>query len=138
MQRNAEARRVAGNAVRRRSWATSAIIAGALFLGPCAGIAHADAVNWDAVAVCESGGNWHANTGNGFYGGLQFKESTWQKYGGVGSPASASRNEQIAVADRVLAEQGPSAWPKCGPNQPGQWQATTNQVLRLIWGFVPH
>jgi resuscitation-promoting factor RpfC len=72
------------------------------------------APNWDAVAQCESGGNWHANTGNGEYGGLQFKPATWARYGGVGNPADASREEQIAVANRVLADQGVEAWPKCG------------------------
>jgi resuscitation-promoting factor RpfC len=72
------------------------------------------APNWDAVAQCESGGNWQANTGNGEYGGLQFKPSTWARYGGVGNPAAASREEQIAVANRVLADQGIEAWPKCG------------------------
>jgi len=54
--------------------------------------------NWDAIAQCESGGNWHANTGNGEYGGLQFKPDTWARYGGVGNPAAASREQQIAVA----------------------------------------
>src|SRR3954447_20484097 len=77
------------------------------------GTAHADSVNWDAVAQCESGGNWNANTGNGAYGGLQFKQATWNAYGGVGNPANASKQQQIAVADRVLAGQGPGAWPKC-------------------------
>ncbi len=72
------------------------------------------APNWDAVAQCESGGNWQANTGNGEYGGLQFKPSTWARYGGVGNPAAASREQQIAVANRVLADQGIVAWPKCG------------------------
>ncbi|ORV85626.1 Resuscitation-promoting factor RpfC [Mycobacterium interjectum] len=72
------------------------------------------APNWDAVAQCESGGNWQANTGNGEYGGLQFKPSTWARYGGVGNPAAASREQQIAVANRVLADQGIEAWPKCG------------------------
>lgn len=70
--------------------------------------------NWDAVAQCESGGNWQANTGNGEYGGLQFKPATWTRYGGVGNPAAASREEQIAVANRVFADQGVEAWPKCG------------------------
>ncbi|RFD24647.1 Resuscitation-promoting factor RpfC [Mycobacterium uberis] len=70
--------------------------------------------NWDAVAQCESGGNWRANTGNGFYGGLQFKPATWTRYGGVGNPAAASREQQIAIANRVLADQGLKAWPKCG------------------------
>ncbi|GAB2729762.1 transglycosylase family protein [Nocardia thraciensis] len=70
--------------------------------------------NWDAVAECEASGNWGANTGNGFYGGLQFTQSTWNAYGGEGNAANASREEQIAVAENVLAGQGPGAWPTCG------------------------
>ncbi|SOJ55467.1 Resuscitation-promoting factor RpfC [Mycobacterium simulans] len=77
------------------------------------GVADADVMNWEAVAECESGGDWRANTGNGAYGGLQFKQATWEEYGGVGNPANASKQEQIAVANRVLAGQGPAAWPKC-------------------------
>ncbi|MGW0246796.1 transglycosylase family protein [Nocardia goodfellowii] len=72
--------------------------------------------NWDAVAECESGGNWGINTGNGYYGGLQFSPSTWAANGGSGSPAEASREEQIRVAENVLATQGPGAWPVCGAN----------------------
>jgi len=68
---------------------------------------------WDRLAACESTSNWHANTGNGFLGGLQFTLSTWRAYGGVGSPAQASREAQIAVAQRVLAGQGWRAWPVC-------------------------
>ncbi len=72
---------------------------------------------WDRVAACESGGNWHINTGNGFYGGLQFTRSTWNGFGG-GRYASradlATRSEQISVAQRVLAAQGAGAWPTCG------------------------
>jgi hypothetical protein len=71
-------------------------------------------VNWDAVAQCESGGNWAANTGNGAFGGLQFKQATWTAHGGQGSPATASREEQIQVAERVVAKQGLGAWPSCG------------------------
>lgn len=78
-----------------------------------AGTAHAD-VNWDAVAACESGGNWAINTGNGFYGGLQFTLSTWRANGGVGMPHNASRDQQIAVARNVLHTQGIGAWPVCG------------------------
>lgn len=79
------------------------------------GIAHADpGVNWDAVAACESGGNWATNTGNGFSGGLQFTPSTWRANGGTGSPQNATREQQIAVANRVLATQGIGAWPVCG------------------------
>ncbi|KHF44176.1 transglycosylase family protein [Saccharomonospora viridis] len=77
--------------------------------------AQADSVNWDAIAECESGGDWSINTGNGYYGGLQFKLSTWQAYGGTGMPHEASREEQIAVAERVLQGQGIGAWPVCGP-----------------------
>lgn len=76
--------------------------------------ANADSVNWDAIAQCESSGNWHTNTGNGFYGGLQFTESTWLANGGSGNPANASREEQIRVAENVLASQGIGAWPVCG------------------------
>src|SRR5689334_3637399 len=79
-----------------------------------AGTASADSVNWDAIAQCESGGNWSTNTGNGSYGGLQFKPATWAANGGIGSPATASREQQIAVAENVLRTQGLGAWPKCG------------------------
>jgi hypothetical protein len=73
--------------------------------------------DWSAIAACESGGNWSANTGNGFYGGLQFTEQTWLAYGGgqyASSPNLASAAEQMAVAQRVLAGQGIGAWPVCG------------------------
>jgi LysM repeat protein len=74
-------------------------------------------VNWSAIAACESGGNWSANTGNGFYGGLQFTEQTWLGYGGgqyAPSANQATESQQIAVAERVLAGQGIGAWPVCG------------------------
>ena len=73
---------------------------------------------WDRVAACESSGNWAINTGNGYYGGLQFSASTWNAYGGTRYAATAngaSRAAQIAIAQRVLAGQGPGAWPQCGP-----------------------
>ena len=70
---------------------------------------------WDRMAACESGGNWAANTGNGYYGGLQFSLGTWQAYGGSGRPDQNSREQQIAVAERVrAAEGGYGAWPVCG------------------------
>ena len=79
-------------------------------------------VNWDAIAQCESGGNWQINTQNGFSGGLQFTKSTWRSAGG-GRYASeahrASRSEQIAVAQRVLQTQGIGAWPVCGARGKG-------------------
>ncbi len=71
-------------------------------------------VNWDAIAQCESGGNWSINTGNGYSGGLQFTASTWRANGGWGSAANASREEQIRVAENVLRSQGIGAWPVCG------------------------
>ena len=74
-------------------------------------------VDWSAIAACESGGNWSASTGNGFYGGLQFTEQTWLGYGGgqyAPSANLATPAEQIAVAQRVLAGQGIGAWPVCG------------------------
>lgn len=71
---------------------------------------------WDRIAACESGGNWSINTGNGYYGGLQFTQSTWNAYGGQSYAARAdlaSRNAQIAVAKKVQATQGWGAWPVC-------------------------
>ncbi|MDT7799598.1 MAG: resuscitation-promoting factor RpfA [Actinomycetota bacterium] len=79
----------------------------------------ASATNWDAIAQCESGGNWSINTGNGYYGGLQFTQSTWKAYGGTGSAQGASREQQIAVAERVLQGQGIGAWPVCGKKAGG-------------------
>lgn len=94
--------------------------------------------NWDAMAQCESGGNWSANTGNGFYGGLQFKPTTWAANGGVGSPAGASREEQIRVARNVMRTQGLGAWPVCGG--PVGWAAGTCRTM-VAWipiGNLPH
>ena len=71
-------------------------------------------VNWDAIASCESGGNWGISTGNGYAGGLQFTPSTWRANGGSGSANGASRDEQIRVAENVLHSQGIGAWPVCG------------------------
>lgn len=97
-----------------------AAIAGALSVAPIAlgaGTAAADSgVDWDAVAACESGGNWSINTGNGYYGGLQFLDSTWDAYGGEEfAPRAdlATRGEQITVAERVRADVGFRAWPAC-------------------------
>ncbi|MEV0485899.1 transglycosylase family protein [Streptomyces sp. NPDC050508] len=77
----------------------------------------ATASEWDTVASCESGGNWSINTGNGYYGGLQFSASTWAAYGGTAYASTAnqaSKSQQIAVAEKVLAAQGKGAWPTCG------------------------
>jgi len=81
------------------------------------GASAATASEWDAVAQCESGGDWSINTGNGYYGGLQFSASTWAAYGGTAyasTASQASKSQQIAVAEKVLAGQGKGAWPSCG------------------------
>ena len=106
---------------------TMAAITGALVGAPmllATATAHADTVNWDAIAQCESGGNWATNTGNGAYGGVQFKPATWTANGGYGSPATASREEQVRVAQNVLRTQGLGAWPKCGSYAGGPVQTT--------------
>jgi hypothetical protein len=97
---------------------TSTVVTGS---APAAAPAPAPAggVDWSAIAACESGGNWGANTGNGFYGGLQFTQQTWLAYGGgqyASSADQASASQQIAVAQQVLAGQGIGAWPVCGAN----------------------
>lgn len=92
-------------------------VAGAVVVGaPLALAGTANAApdsDWDRLAQCESGGNWSINTGNGYYGGLQFSPTTWRAFGGSGMPHQASRGEQIAVAERTLAAQGWGAWPSC-------------------------
>ena len=96
---------------------TGAAIAAPLMAAGSASAATAS--EWDAVAQCESGGNWSINTGNGYYGGLQFSSSTWLAYGGGAyAPRAdlAAKSQQIAVAEKVLAAQGPGAWPVCGRN----------------------
>ncbi|MDT7702525.1 MAG: resuscitation-promoting factor RpfA [Pseudonocardiales bacterium] len=93
-------------------------VAGAIAVGaPVALASTAEAATptsaWDNLAQCESTGNWATNTGNGYYGGLQFNLTTWRAYGGAGMPHNASREQQIAVAEKVLAAQGWNAWPSC-------------------------
>lgn len=101
-----------------RAGATLALT-GAVFLGSVvtSGSANAwDVAVWDAVARCESSGNWSINTGNGYYGGLQFSASTWKAFGGQQYATNAhlaTKAQQIAVARRTLAKQGPGAWPVC-------------------------
>jgi hypothetical protein len=91
--------------------------AGAVAIGiPFVATGTANAVpasTWDRLAQCESTGNWSINTGNGFSGGLQFTPSTWRAFGGQGAAHNASREQQIAVAEKVLAAQGWGAWPAC-------------------------
>ncbi|MFC5666280.1 transglycosylase family protein [Kitasatospora misakiensis] len=110
-------------AVTKRNRVRMAVVAGAAVAAlPVAGLVTATSASaasvstWDAVAQCESGGNWAINTGNGFYGGLQFTSSTWAAFGGTAYAAQANlatKAQQIAVAEKVLASQGPGAWPVC-------------------------
>ncbi|MET1035099.1 MAG: transglycosylase family protein [Arthrobacter sp.] len=80
---------------------------------PPADAATATLAQWKKIAKCESGGRWSINTGNGYYGGLQFSLGTWKAYGGKGYPHRASKSKQIKIAKKVLARQGWGAWPSC-------------------------
>ncbi|MFF3932413.1 transglycosylase family protein [Streptomyces hirsutus] len=109
---------------RRPSKATRVIavagVTGAAVAAPLMAAGNASAATaseWETVAQCESGGNWSINTGNGYYGGLQFSASTWAGYGGTayaGTADQASKAQQIEIAEKVLAGQGKGAWPVCG------------------------
>lgn len=103
-------RKPSNNRAVRRAVVTGALVAVPLGLSTGTAVAH----DWDGVARCESGGNWGINTGNGYYGGLQFTESTWLANGGTGSPNYASKSEQVRIAENVLRSQGVGAWPVCG------------------------
>lgn len=100
-----------------KKFIATSIMAGAL-IGAGFGTAHAATeAEWDAVAQCESGGNWSINTGNGYHGGLQFHPDTWNGHGGqefAPTADQATKEQQIIVAERVLATQGKGAWPTCG------------------------
>ncbi|MEU1317031.1 MULTISPECIES: LysM peptidoglycan-binding domain-containing protein [Streptomyces] len=114
---------------RRPSKASRAIaiagVTGAAVAAPLMAAGNASAAStseWDTVAQCESGGNWSINTGNGYYGGLQFSASTWAAYGGTqyaSTADQASKDQQIQVAEKVLASQGKGAWPVCGKGLSG-------------------
>ncbi|GAA3911981.1 resuscitation-promoting factor protein RpfA [Streptomyces lacrimifluminis] len=130
----------------------TAVLAGAALLAPLGllaatgNAAAADSGVWDRIAQCESGGNWHINTGNGYYGGLQFSASTWRAYGGTAYAATAdgaSRSQQIAVATKVQGAQGWGAWPTCSAragasgsapatsgSDPGSGSATTRSTKK--------
>lgn len=107
-----------GNGTRKALTATAVagvMSAGAMIMS-AESAAAAPSSTWDKVAQCESGGNWSINTGNGYYGGLQFTPGTWASAGGTAYASRAdlaTRAQQIAVAERVLATQGPGAWPVC-------------------------
>lgn len=105
--------------IAKRVLATTAVtgIVGTTLTVASAGTADAASVNtWDRVAKCESGNNWKINTGNGYYGGLQFSAGTWAAYGGTKYASRAdlaTKTQQILIAEKVLAAQGPGAWPVC-------------------------
>ena len=102
--------------MRLRSRVGALAAAGAVFGAGLLGAAPAQAADvssWDAIAACESGGNWAINTGNGFYGGLQFTLTSWKAVGGTGYPHQASKAEQIARAEKLQDIQGWGAWPVC-------------------------
>ncbi|MFD5078174.1 transglycosylase family protein [Streptomyces sp. NPDC058371] len=112
----------AENTRKARTTRTTVVLAGAAMLAPLGllaatgNAAAADNGVWDRIAQCESGGNWHINTGNGYYGGLQFSAGTWRAYGGsayASTADKASRSAQIAVAAKVQRAQGWGAWPTC-------------------------
>ncbi|MFJ7074174.1 transglycosylase family protein [Streptomyces sp. NPDC098781] len=110
-------RRYQPNRINRASLTVTAGGAGMALPLIGTGVAHAaDVDTWNKVAACESTNRWHVNTGNGFYGGLQFAQSTWEAYGGARYAARAdlaTKDQQIAVAEKVLDGQGPGAWPVC-------------------------
>ncbi|MCC8337293.1 transglycosylase family protein [Streptomyces sp. R1] len=110
-------RRYQPNRINRASLTVTAGSAGLALPLVGTGTAHAaDAATWDKVAACESTDDWDINTGNGYYGGLQFTQSTWEAFGGTRyAPRAdlATREQQIAVAEKVLDVQGPGAWPVC-------------------------
>jgi LysM repeat protein len=123
-----------GNA-RRTQARTTAVLAGAALLAPLGllaatgNAAAADSGVWDRIARCESGGNWHINTGNGYYGGLQFSAGTWRAYGGTAyAPTAdrASKGQQIAVATKVQRAQGWGAWPVCSARAGADGSAPTS------------
>ncbi|GAB2749782.1 transglycosylase family protein [Streptomyces bullii] len=110
------------DSARKTQARTAAVLAGAALLAPLGLLAAtgdaaaADSGVWDRIAQCESGGNWHISTGNGYYGGLQFSASTWRAYGGTAyAPTAdqATKEQQITVAAKVQRAQGWGAWPTC-------------------------
>jgi murein DD-endopeptidase MepM/ murein hydrolase activator NlpD len=110
-------RRYQPNRINRASLTVTVGGAGIALPLVATGVAHAaDVGTWNKVAACESSGNWSINTGNGYYGGLQFTQSTWEAYGGkvyAQRADQATKDQQIAVAEKVLGGQGPGAWPVC-------------------------
>ena len=130
-------RRYKPNRISRASLSVTAGGAGiALPLVAAAGANAASSETWDKVAQCESTNNWDINSGNGFYGGLQFTQSTWEAYGGTAYAARAdlaTQAQQIAVAEKVLDSQGPGAWPVCsGKAGLGQDTAAPQSAPKVV------
>ncbi len=113
---------------------TSAVLGGGAALASGATAHAATDGEWDRVAACESGGNWAINTGNGYHGGLQFSPGTWAAHGGTQyAPTAnqATKAQQIAIAERVLATQGKGAWPTCGTGLSGATQRDPGKAPNL-------
>jgi nucleoid-associated protein YgaU len=111
---------LSGNGRHRRPRQAPALIVAAGVAGSAIAISAsaADTATWDKLAECESGGSWSADAGNGYYGGLQLSQEVWEDHGGLDfapSADQASRSQQISVAEKVLDDQGPKAWPSCAP-----------------------
>lgn len=114
MARHAKKNRSAASATAKVALTGALLGAGAAAFAPSATAAPIS--DWERLAQCESGGDWHINTGNGFYGGLQFTAQTWQGYGGgefAPMAHQATKDQQIWIAEKVLAGQGWGAWPAC-------------------------
>ncbi|MGF7122331.1 resuscitation-promoting factor Rpf1 domain-containing protein [Rhodococcus sp. TAF43] len=112
-------------------------VGGVAFAGTASAAPDSD---WDKLAQCEAGGNWGINTGNGYHGGLQFSPSTWTSHGGgqfAATANQATREQQIVVAERVLANQGWGAWPSCSSklglsSAPSQRSAPATEAPRVV------
>jgi resuscitation-promoting factor RpfA len=135
MQKTTTSSQTSRRTIVRRSAAGLAgvVIAGAGLTALSAPANAAPVSTWESLAQCESTGNWSINSGNGFYGGLQFTPSTWKAFGGSGMPHQASKSEQIRVAENTLAAQGWGAWPACSAKlglygTPSNAQVTTQSV----------
>ncbi|MEU4428765.1 transglycosylase family protein [Actinoplanes sp. NPDC024001] len=116
----------------RRTRLALGLATGALLIAPAAPAQAARQVNWDVVAKCESGGRWHINTGNGYYGGLQFSRSTWLSNGGgkyAPTANKATKAEQIKIANKLYQKRGLKPWPTCG-KKPGVYKTTKNTAKK--------
>ncbi|MEU4694029.1 transglycosylase family protein [Actinoplanes sp. NPDC023714] len=116
---------------------TAGITGAGVLLAPASPAQAARQVNWDVLAKCESGGRWHINTGNGYYGGLQFSRSTWKANGGgkyAPTADRATKAEQIKVATKLYKKRGLKPWPVCG-KKPGVYKkAGTGKKVKAVKG----